>query len=152
MRSASVRLEDRAAVQWVTEADGWVYVTAPSQSPVASLSHPARVTAVGGDGAGSWSLVLVVKGWVQGLVSTRRPGSCSLLCVSGELDLAFFGGWEGGIDVFVFVVGQKVLGTLHNFLLSLCWLCSLWLWYWGSLSKLLIIVVIIEIGSHFRDF
>lgn len=44
---------------------------------------------------------------MQELVSTYRPGSCSLLSVSGELDLAFLGRWEGGIWCWVFCCRMK---------------------------------------------
>lgn len=57
---------------------------------------------------------------MQELVSTHRPGSCSLLSVSGELDLAFLGHGRVGFGVGgFFVVEWRILGTLHNFLLSL---------------------------------
>lgn len=42
---------------------------------------------------------------MQELVSTHRPGSCSLLCVSGELDLAFLECGRVGFGVGFFVVG-----------------------------------------------
>lgn len=86
----------------------WVSVQhCPALSLMPSLSHPATMTAMGGDGAGSWNLVLVTKGWVQELVSIDRPGSCFLLSVSRELDLAFLQGGCVGFDVGFFYCRMK---------------------------------------------